>query len=135
MSGKRFSETGKRVGEDGMSTIALKEACEWHDALMDAEFKGRKDNESAARFRLSKKIGVPESYLYRLTYKRRDMRDVAGEAYRRLRQGYEAICTRVETAAAHIEREAQEIEEANAIGKGPAPMVAGMDAASRRAAE
>lgn len=118
-----------------MSTIALKEACEWHDALMDAEFKGRKDNESAARFRLSKKIGVPESYLYRLTYKRRDMRDVAGEVYRRLRQGYEAICTQVENAAIAFEREAQEIEAINATDKGARQTVAGMEAASGREAK
>ena len=65
-------------------TVALREALQWHDALMDLEFKGRKDKESAARFRLSKKTGVPESYLFRLAHKRRDMRDVAGEVYRRL---------------------------------------------------
>lgn len=82
-----------------MSTIALQQAIEWHDALMDAEFKGRKDKESAARFRLSKKIGVPESYLFRLTHKRRDMRDVAGEVYRRLQQGYGSLCERVEAQA------------------------------------
>lgn len=65
-------------------TIALREAFKMHDALMDLEFKGRKDKESAARFRLSKKTGVPESYLFRLAHKRREMRDVAGEVYRRL---------------------------------------------------
>lgn len=65
-------------------TVALEQAIVWHDALMDLEFKGRKDKESAARFRLSKKIGVPESYLFRLAHKRREMRDVAGEVYRRL---------------------------------------------------
>lgn len=73
-------------------TLALREAIEWHDALMDLEFKGRKDKESAARFRLSKKIGVPESYLFRLAHKRREMRDVAGEVYRRL-------CIAIETKA------------------------------------
>ena len=101
-----------------MSTIALKEAIQWHDALMDAEFKGRKDNESAARFRLSKKIGVPESYLYRLNYKRREMRDVPGEVYRRLMLAYEAICTHVEKKAEAIEREAQAIEESHAVNRG-----------------
>lgn len=77
-------------------TIALREALEWHDALMDREFKGRKDKESAARFRLSKKTGVPESYLFRLAHKRREMRDVAGEVYRRL-------CVAIETKADAME--------------------------------
>lgn len=99
MSDKRVSDLGKSVAEDSMSTIALQQACEWHDALMDAEFRGRKDKESAARFRLSKKIGVPESYLFRLSYKRRDMRDIAGEAYRRLKHAYEGLCERNEHAA------------------------------------
>ena len=85
MSGKSVSEFGKKISEEDMNqTVALREALEWHDALMDLEFAGRKDKESAARFRLSKKIGVPESYLFRLAHKRRDMRDVAGEVYRRL---------------------------------------------------
>lgn len=97
-----------------MSTVALEEAFKFHDALMDAEFRGRKDNEGAARYRLSKKTGIKESYLFRLTYKRREMRDVAGEAYRRLRHWYEATCERVESAADAIDRRAAEIEEGNA---------------------
>lgn len=102
-----------------MSTVALQEALHFHDVLMDAEFKGRKDNESAARFRLSKKIGVPESYLYRLTYKRREMRDVAGEVYRRLREGYVALCEKHEAAADAYRAERLKIEaERNASNKG-----------------
>lgn len=107
-----------------MSSIALKQAVHWHDALMDAEHKGRKDNESAARFRLSKKIGVPESYLYRLAYKRRDMRDVAGEVYRRLQEGYAAICLRIETSADAMNAERQLIEETNATSTGHPHVVA-----------
>jgi hypothetical protein len=102
MSGKRVSENGKNVSEDSMSTIALERAVRWHDELMDAEFKGRKDKESATRFRLSKKIGVPESYLFRLAHKRREMRDVAGEVYRRLEEAhktYVGLCERNEQAA------------------------------------
>lgn len=97
MSGKSVSENGKRVSEvDMCQTVALREALEWHDALMDLEFKGRKDKESAARFRLSKETGVPESYLFRLTHKRNEMRDVAGEVYRRL-------CVAIETKADALE--------------------------------
>lgn len=102
-----------------MSTVAFNEACEWHDALMDAEFKGRKDNESAARYRLSKKIGVPESYLFRLTYKRQGQRDVAGEVYRRLKQGYDDLCKRHEEAAAASRAERLQIRASrNAVDQG-----------------
>jgi len=116
-----------------MTTTALQEAIGWHDSLMDAEYKGRKDNESAARFRLSKKIGVPESYLFRLTYKRRDMRDVAGEVYRRLKlahDAYENLCARVEASAdAMRDRRLNLKEQENADAQGPVALAAGVVAA------
>jgi len=129
MSDKRVSQSGKRVSEGDMSTVALNNAIRWHDKLMDAEFKGRKDNESAARFRLSKKIGVPESYLYRLTYKRSGMRDVAGEVYRRLQEGYEAICLKIETSAEAMAIERREYEARNEILEGHKDMAEGMERA------
>lgn len=114
-----------------MSTVALQNAVRWHDRLMDAEYKGRKDNESAARFRLSKKIGVPESYLYRLAYKRRDMRDVAGEVYRRLQEGYEAICLKIEASADAMASERREYEERDEVDRGHLPVAEGMERAPR----
>ena len=119
-----------------MSTVALKEALEWHDALMEAEFKGRKDKESAARFRLSKKIGVPESYLFRLTHKRRDMRDVAGEVYRRLWQGYVSLCERNEARAGAYRAERLELKaRQDAVDESPAPAGVGMAAPESGAKE
>lgn len=82
-----------------MSTAALFEAKKWADALMDLEFKGRGDREKTARGRLSKKTGIPESYLFRLQYKTREMKDVAGSVYRALMLVYDTACEGNEKAA------------------------------------
>lgn len=112
MSGNKVSECGKRVSEGEMSkTVALERALDWHDQLMDAEFRGRKDKESAARFRLSKKTGVPESYLFRLAHKRREMRDVAGEVYR-------LLCEAIERKADAMQQRRLE-RNGNAVGESP----------------
>lgn len=99
MYGKRFSENGKNVSEDDMSSIALNEAKSWADELMDREFKGRGDREKSVRGRLADRIGVSESYLFRLQYKTREMKDVAGEVYRRLKIAYDDACRKNEAAA------------------------------------
>lgn len=70
-------------------TVALRQALHWHDALMDLEHKGRGDREKAARGRLADATGIPESYLFRLAHKGREMRDVAGEVYRLLCEAVE----------------------------------------------
>ena len=67
--------------------------------LCRAEFKGRGDKEYLARYRLSERTGVSESYLYRLQYKTRDMKDVAGSVYRALKLAYDEACRRNEEAA------------------------------------
>lgn len=82
-----------------MDSIALIEAKDWHDKLMDAEFIGRGDREKSVRGRLSKKTGISESYLYRLQYKFADMRDVAGSAYRALKLAHDELCARNEAKA------------------------------------
>ncbi|WP_157632730.1 hypothetical protein [Hoeflea sp. 108] len=110
MCGKRFSEHGKSSSEGGMSTVALNEAKTWADALHDAEYRGRKDTDGAARFRLSKRIGVRESYLYRLQYRVGEMSDVAGEAYRRLKLAYDQMCERTEAAADRKDAERHELK-------------------------
>lgn len=66
---------------------------------MDREFKGRGDKEKSVRYRLSKRTGIPESYLFRLQYKTREMKDVAGEVYRRLMVAYDEACRANEEAA------------------------------------
>lgn len=73
-----------------MSSIALKEAASWADELMDAEWQGRRDRENVVRYRLAKKIGVKETYLFRLRYKLGEMNDVRGSVYRALMIAREA---------------------------------------------
>lgn len=99
MYGNWFSKNGKNVSEDKMTSLALIEAKGWAEELMNREFSGRGDREKSARYRLSKKTGVPESYLFRLQYKTREMKDVAGEVYRRLRLHYVEACLANEEAA------------------------------------
>lgn len=82
-----------------MSTQALSDAKTWLEVLHDAEFRGRKDKDGAARYRLASRLGVKESYLYRLQYRAEEMKDVAGEVYRRLKLAYEGLCERNEAAA------------------------------------
>lgn len=111
MCGKWFSKTGKNVSEDDMNSVALTEAKNWADELMNLEFKGRGDREKSARFRLAKRSGVPESYLYRLQYKTREMKDVAGEVYRRLKIAYDAACLANEEAADRLKAERTRVRE------------------------
>ncbi|MBB5663234.1 hypothetical protein GGE68_001410 [Rhizobium leguminosarum] len=100
MSDNNVSEFGKRKKpEDSMSITALSEARDWADALMDREFRGRGDKEYLARYRLSTRTGVSESYLYRLKYKADEMKDVAGSVYRALKIAHDKICQANEDAA------------------------------------
>src|ERR1041384_7145276 len=93
------SRFGKKNSEAEMTSVALQEAKGWTSELMDMEFRGRGDKEYLIRHRLSENSGVPESYLYRLQYKSRGMKDVAGEYYRRLKIYYERACEANEEAA------------------------------------
>jgi hypothetical protein len=123
MFGKRVSENGKRVSEGGMSSVALNEAKKWADDLLDAESTGRKDREGPIRFRLARKIGVPESYLYRLQYKTDEMNDVKGSVYRALmlaHQAYVRACERNEEAADRNEAERLSMRKIYAVDHKPA---------------
>ena len=99
MERKSFSESDKSFGDSSMSTQALSDARIWLDTLHDAEFRGRRDTDGAARYRLASRLGVKESYLYRLQYRAVEMKDVAGEVYRRLKLAYDELCQRNERAA------------------------------------
>ncbi len=104
MSDNRVSGSGNFISEVNMSVTALSEAAKWADELMDAEWCGRKDREKTVRYRLSKKIGVPESYLFRLKYKIEEMSDVRGSVYRALmlaRHAYGLVCEAGEEAYAY----------------------------------
>jgi len=110
-----------------MTSIALNEAIGWTKELMDREHRGRGDKEYLIRHRLSENSGVPESYLYRLQYKARDMKDVAGEYYRRLRLYYDSACERNEEAADRYRSERLGINNETTDQK-PTPAGVGMAA-------
>lgn len=109
MCGNRVSGFGKKVSKV-MSTEALFEAKNWANALMNREFKGRGDKEKSARYRLSQKSGVPESYLFRLQYKTEEMKDVAGSVYRALMLYHDRICAANEDAADRYQAEREELQ-------------------------
>lgn len=129
MCGNRLSEIGKRVSRL-MSNEALLEAKSWADALMNHEFKGRGDKEKSARYRLSQKSGVPESYLYRLQYKTAEMRDVAGSVYRALKLYHDRVCEANEKAADGYRAERMMLQRARHEKACEEPVAAGdrMDA-------
>lgn len=112
-----YSRFGKKKSEDEMTSIALQEAIRWTGKLMDREFRGRGDKEYLVRYRLAESSGVPESYLYRLQYKSKAMKDVAGEYYRRLRLYYERVCEVNEAAADRYQAERQELTNATTSKK------------------
>lgn len=114
-----------------MTSAALTEAKGWYAALMDAEFKGRGDREKAVRGRIADETGIPESYLYRLQYKTRGMKDVAGSAYRALMLAYEDLCQRNEEAAAKHRAERLELRKANATNRKRSHQSVGMGEASK----
>jgi hypothetical protein len=136
MCGKSVSKNGKRVSGASMSDTALNESIRWTGELMDAEWSGRGDREKTVRYRLAKKIGVAESYLFRLQYKADEMNDVRGSVYRALLLGrrlYGLACEGIENTADRIDREAQGIEETNAALSSARPTVAGRQQATPRA--
>ncbi|MER9355524.1 hypothetical protein NKI61_19840 [Mesorhizobium sp. M0514] len=105
MKDKRVGKFAKSHSESEMSTTALHKGREYYDALMDAEYRGRKDRNGSARSRLADDLGVNENKLLRLEYKIEEMRDIGGELYRRLRIWYEAICEGNEAAAQQMREE------------------------------
>lgn len=106
-----------------MTSIALIEAKQWADDLLDAESLGRKDREGPIRYRLARKLGIPESYIYRLQYKINEMNDVRGSVYRALmlaHQAYEQACEANENAADADNRERLALRKQHAVHQKPA---------------
>lgn len=112
-----------------MSTEALSDARSFLEALHDAEYRGRKDTDGAARYRLAARLGVKENYLFRLQYRAEEMKDVAGEVYRRLRLAYEEMCERNERAADAYRAERLVTRKSHAVDQSPAQAGIGTDAA------
>ena len=128
MYGNRVGGSDKNSSEDEMSSVALIEAKGWADDLMNREFKGRGDKEYLVRYRLAKRIGISESALYRLQYKTRDMKEVAGSVYRALMLAYNEACQKNEAAADRYRNERLGIRgNHEATDKEPAPATLGMD--------
>jgi hypothetical protein len=127
MYGKRVGGSDKKNSEVDMSSIALIEAKGWADDLMNREFKGRGDKEYLVRYRLAKRIGISESALFRLQYKTRDMKEVAGSVYRALMLAYNEACEKNEAAADRYREERLGIRgQHEATDKEPAPATLGM---------
>lgn len=127
MERKVFSKSDNIVAEDQMSTCALNEAKTWLEVLHDAEFRGRKDTDGAARYRLAQKLGIKENYLFRLQYRASEMKDVAGEVYRRLNIAYREACERNNKAAEAFDAERLQIEAIrDGISQKPSSEGAGM---------
>jgi hypothetical protein len=99
MERKSFSKSDNSFVEGSMTTEALSEARTFLEVLHDAEFQGRKDTDGAARYRLATRLGIKENYLFRLQYRAEEMKDVAGEVYRRLKLAHDQFCERNEAAA------------------------------------
>lgn len=111
--GNSVSRNGSKPTEVSMNCSALNEAKGWADALIREEFRGRGDREKTARARVSSKTGVPDSYLFRLTYKTREMRDVAGSVYRALKIAYDDMCAHNEAMAEKHRADRLKLERGN----------------------
>lgn len=130
MEDKSISEFGKKVSgfsEGEMSSVALLEAKSWAGELLDKEFKGRGDKDYLARYRLALKLGIKESYLFRLQYKTDEMKDVAGSVYRALRNAYDEACSKNDAAADAMKAERLNMRKRDEIDPKPAEQVQGMD--------
>ncbi len=112
-----------------MSTTALNEAKTWAEVLHDAEYRGRRDTDGAARYRLASRLGVKENYLFRLQYRASEMKDVAGEVYRRLKIAYDEMCERNQEAAAADRAERLSLRNGNAVDQKPVGTGQGTDPA------
>lgn len=130
MEGKTFRKFAKSNGKKEMSMTALIKGREYYDALMDAEYRGRKDTNGSARGRLADLLGVNENKLLRLEYSFDDMRDIGGELYRRLHLAYTAICEGNEAAAAAMRAERLKLKaDRNVAHQKPVPKGMGEGAA------
>lgn len=88
-----------------MGFNAIDDARHWAEELQKAEYKGLGDTREAARYRVSRRTGIPESYLKRLRYRTSEMTDVAGSIYRALMLAYEDMCQRNNAAADRLKAE------------------------------
>lgn len=104
---------------------AAEEAFKFLNAGTRIEWRAYGDTNTAARDRAARKAGVTPAQAERLWKNWRTMKFPNGDVYRNLRNAYEHLCRAIEDKAAAVEREAQGIEEANAVFQSRPPSVAG----------
>lgn len=109
--GQKVSGSGNSLRRTNHAKEALSEAKFWAEELQKAEYRGLGDTREAARFRVSQKTGIAESYLKRLRYKWREMGEVAGSQYRALMLAYEDLAQRNEAAAREYRAERHKLQK------------------------
>ena len=134
MSDTRRVKGDPKRGSHTMST-AVSEAFEFLNAGTRKNYRGAGDTASAARERAAREAGISPAQAERLWKRWRTMASVDGDVYRALRNRYEYLCQRVESAAEAMELERREIEETNATYQSHSPMGEGMARASKDARE
>jgi len=92
-------EIGKSLFVPGNT---VEDAVRWAEELQQHEYRGLGDTREAARYRVSKKTGIPESYLKRLRYKAEELLDVPASIYLRLAFAYERACLATERKTQEI---------------------------------
>lgn len=110
MRGFSVSEFAKIVSPENV----VEKATFWSEEMQKAYFRGLGDTREAARGRLARDIGVPDSYLKRLRYKVEQLSDIPGSILIRLAIGYERICMPIEAKAAAMRAERTELRENHA---------------------
>lgn len=123
----------QRVSAGGKRLSVVEKARGWAEALQQAEFRGLGDTREAARYRVSRKTGVPESYLKRLRYRWEEMTDIAASQYVALQEAYADLCGAIEAKADEYERQRLQIRnQTDAVDASPVADAAGEGGACRR---
>lgn len=123
----------QRVSAGGKKLSVVEKARGWAEALQQAEFRGLGDTREAARYRVSRKTGVPESYLKRLRYRWEEMTDIAASQYVALQEAYAELCEAIEAKADEYERQRLQIRnQTDAVDASPVADAAGEGGACRR---
>ena len=136
MSEPRRCESAPKRGDSVMSSsVAAREAFDLLNAGTKKEFRGWGDTRTAARDRAAREAGVTPAQAERLWKHWRSMKSVNGDVYRGLRNTYGHLCSWIEGAADRIDREAQEIEEANEVHQSARRHVAGLETSAHGAGE
>ncbi len=126
----RYGSVPKQ-GEQMGTSVAAQEAFEMLNAATQKEWRGWGDTRTAARDRAARKAGLTPAQAERLWKNWQTLKFPNGDVYRLLRNKYGHLCSWIENAAEGMERELREIEERDAIDRGPPPTGAGMARAAK----